>query len=258
MRQRTEYLTIRRGFEPQKVGLAIIAESPPASGKYFYDPNGSVSEPLFAALMKELDYAPATKERGLHEFQRRGWVLVDATYEPVNALTGAARDEVIARDYPLLREDLSALLPDRSTPLVLVKANVCKTLQRKLTDDGFNVLNNGSIISFPSHGHQTKFHQEFKAILELANISGGEGGVPQPRRARRSRRKKPRVDTIDSSSWVNAVKKVATQYCQSLNGSAYEFLNALQKEIEARNNATQRSYRTPSFEMGDVTTTYVT
>jgi len=30
----------------------IIAELPPISGKYFYNPKGEISEPLFAALMK--------------------------------------------------------------------------------------------------------------------------------------------------------------------------------------------------------------
>jgi hypothetical protein len=33
--------------------------------------------------MKQISFSPCTKEEGLREFQRRGWVLVDATYEPV-------------------------------------------------------------------------------------------------------------------------------------------------------------------------------
>jgi hypothetical protein len=60
-----------------------IAESPPASGKYFYDPTGATSEWLFAALMKQIGFSPSNKEEGLREFQRRGWILIDATYEPV-------------------------------------------------------------------------------------------------------------------------------------------------------------------------------
>jgi hypothetical protein len=144
----------------------IVAESPPASGKYFYNPAGAVSEPLFAAFMQQLGFTPATKASGLCEFQRRGWVLIDATYEPVNALSGAARDEIVTRDYPLLRDDLAALLPDRSTPLVLVKANVCELLEPKLAEDGFNVRNKGQSIYFPSHGRQPDFHRQFGAILK--------------------------------------------------------------------------------------------
>jgi len=50
---------------------------------------------------------------------------VDATYEPVN-VDGKDRDEVIIRDYPLLRDDLAAMLPNRAIPIALVKENVCR------------------------------------------------------------------------------------------------------------------------------------
>lgn len=80
-------------YQPQKIGLLIVAESPPASGKYFYDPTGSTKEPLFSAIMKHLGLSPATKEVGLREFQLRGWVLVDATYQPVDKLAKDASQD---------------------------------------------------------------------------------------------------------------------------------------------------------------------
>jgi hypothetical protein len=79
---RQAYLDFRRPYEPDVVKLVIVAESPPASGRYFYNPAGSVGEPLFAAIMKQLQLSPTSKEAGLREFKRSGWVLVDATYEP--------------------------------------------------------------------------------------------------------------------------------------------------------------------------------
>ena len=169
-RKRSEYLDLRRRYEPRSVKLVLIAESPPASGLYFYDPTGSSREPLFAALMKQLRLSPSTKEEGLREFQRSGWVLVDATYEPVNELTRSRRDRIIDRDYALLRHDLAALMSDRSTPLILIKENVCRILQPKLAHDGFNVLNRGRVIYFPSTGRQKDFFQQFGAILEDAGI----------------------------------------------------------------------------------------
>ena len=168
--QRGEYLSFRRRFEPASLKLVIVAESPPASGKYFYNPTGVVSEPLFTALMSQLGYTPTSKESGLREFQQRGWVLVDATYEPVNALDDQGRDRVIVQDYSLLRDDLAAILPDRSVPLILIKANVCRRLERKLKEDGFNVLNNGCVIYFPSTGRQKDFQRQFSAILRSASI----------------------------------------------------------------------------------------
>ena len=166
--ERTEYLAFRHAFEPKNVRLVIVAESPPASGKYFYNPEGSTMEPLFSALMQQLGVAATSKENGLREFQRRGWVLVDATYEPVNAV-GVDRDAVITRDYSLLRDDLASMLPDRSTPVVLLKANVCRLLERRLVEDGFNVINRGRVVYFPSTGQQKKFRVQFAEILRSAD-----------------------------------------------------------------------------------------
>jgi len=118
--------------------------------------------------MLQLSLAPTTKEIGLRELQQRGWVLIDAIYHPVDKLPkdrSHDRDEVIAKDYPLLLVDLSTLTPDRSIPLVLIKANVCRMLDTLLTKDGFSLLNGGRSIYFPSTGQQTKFKSQFGAAL---------------------------------------------------------------------------------------------
>jgi hypothetical protein len=165
---RDHYLRLRRDNQPENIRLVIIAESPPASGKYFYDPTGSTKEPLFAAIMQQLGIAPRTKQAGLRELQERGWVLVDATYQPVDKLTknaGHDRDEVIIRDYRLLRDDLASLTPNRSIPLVLIKANVCRLLEPLLSRDGFRVLNGGRTIYFPSNGRQTDFRNQFSGVV---------------------------------------------------------------------------------------------
>jgi hypothetical protein len=35
-----------------------------------------------------------------------------------------------------------------------------------LKEDGFNVLNYGCAVSFPSHSRQLEFHEQFGAILK--------------------------------------------------------------------------------------------
>jgi hypothetical protein len=165
---RDHYLRLRRDYQPENIKLVIVAESPPASGKYFYDPTGSSKEPLFAAIMQQLGISPTTKKVGLRELQERGWVLVDATYQPVDKLDKHAshdRDAVIARDYPLLIDDLVNLTPNRSIPVVLIKANVCRILEPLLSKDGFHVLNGGKVIYFPSNGRQTDFKNQFGAVV---------------------------------------------------------------------------------------------
>jgi hypothetical protein len=166
--QRSEYLLLRSKFEPPSVKLVIVAESPPSSGNYFYTPEGSVRESLFAALMLQLRFVPTSKESGLREFKKKGWVLVDATYEPVN-VKGKDRDWVVARDYHLLYDDLATMLPDRSIPIALVKANVCRLLDRRLTEDGFSVLNRGRVIYFPGSGRQKEFQRQFSNILTTSS-----------------------------------------------------------------------------------------
>jgi hypothetical protein len=102
---RDHYLRLRREYEPESIRLVIIAESPPASGKYFYDPTGSAKEPLFAAIMQQVGLSPVTKEDDPRQLQEQGWLLVDATYQAVDRLARDAsrdRDEVIVRDYRLL------------------------------------------------------------------------------------------------------------------------------------------------------------
>jgi hypothetical protein len=169
---RNEYLALRRRHEPEHVRLIVVAESPPYSGLYFYDPKGSIKEPLFAALMELLRFCCTQKLDGLSKAQQRGWVLVDATYEPVNK--NRSRDIILERDYQALHDDLIMLTPDRSVPLVLIKKNVCRLLEPKVAKDGFTVLNRGTVIPFPSNGWQKprkdgrpSFPEQFAAVVPL-------------------------------------------------------------------------------------------
>ena len=165
--QRNEYLALRRAFEPSNVRLVIVAESPPAAGRYFYNPNGKASEPLFTALMKQLGIQTKTKANGLRQFKEGGLVLVDATYDPVDKLSESQCKRVILRDYAVLSDDLKQLLGTqwRETPLVLIKKNVCQFLEPMLKETGFNVLNKGRDIYFPGSGQQGKFHEQFSEIV---------------------------------------------------------------------------------------------
>ena len=169
VKKRGQYLYLRRRYTPKKIKLIIVAESPPASGKYLYDPKGRITEPLFAALMRQLSISPKSKEDGLSHFQRTGWLLVDATYEPVNKLKNP--NAVIDRDYRLLRKDLSTLMSGQSIPLALIKKNVCRRLEPKLIESGFRVLNGGLEIPFPSNGWQPEFHKKFPLLLKRLRLT---------------------------------------------------------------------------------------
>jgi hypothetical protein len=164
---RAEYLEYRGRYIPEHRKIVFVLESPPISGLYFYKPEGSVSEPLFRAMMKDvLDIKPRTKEEGLREFAARGFLLIDATYTPVNHLSGRARDAAILDELPLLVEDLIEYV-EPGTNVILVKANVCDLLEEKLSRFGFAVLNRGTRIPFPSTGQQNKFRDAVRRVLGL-------------------------------------------------------------------------------------------
>lgn len=166
MRDREYYLALRNRYQPDDVRCIFIAEAPPCSGLYFYDATGKIGEPLFAAMMKVLGFAAPNKHEGLVHFQRRGFLLVDATYAQVDrGYTGKRRDEKILSDFPLFLKDLSRVNPDKKIPLILVKANICKLLEPKLTEHGFRVLNNGATIPYPASGQQNVFHEKVGNIL---------------------------------------------------------------------------------------------
>lgn len=152
------YLVLRAKYEPDNLRMIFIAESPPISGEYLYDPVGRTTEPLFRALMHAtLGIRPATKAEGLAAFTQAGFVLIDSTCRPVNALSEKECDQTILTDYPELKADLLRLSRDQSSKILLIKANVCRLLERRLIADGFNVVNHGAVIPFPGSGHQAEF-----------------------------------------------------------------------------------------------------
>lgn len=172
MHDRAYYIDLREQFRPSKINVTFVLESPPVSGKYFYDPKGKTGEPLFSAMMKVIGHEPAIKEDGLVAFSKTGFFLVNATYSPVNHIKSMKkRNEAILADLPELIQDLKYSLGNQQVRVVLVKANICRLLEEPLKTAGFRVINNGTIVPFPSHNHQPNFHKQIKKVLSKAKIS---------------------------------------------------------------------------------------
>jgi hypothetical protein len=166
-----DYKRMRDAYSPKKLRAIFVLESPPKTGKYFYNPNGLVTEQLFGAMMRLLGLSPKDKNAGLQEFQRRGFIVVDASYEPVNGLADKARDKKILESFPALVRDLISFDSARNTPLILVKANICTLLRPRLDREGFAIANHNEKIPFPGSGRQKEFHEKTKSVL--ARIDAG-------------------------------------------------------------------------------------
>ena len=167
MHSKDYYIQIRQSFLPKKLRYILVLESPPIAGLYFYDKSGKTSEPLFMEIMKLLKTYPNDKEEGLSYFRDLGFYLVDATYTPVNLLKGKERDATILSDFRSLKEDLKSICDGKPVPVVLVKANICRLLETRLFKEGFNVMNNGVVVPFPSTGQQKRFHEAMNNLFKF-------------------------------------------------------------------------------------------
>ena len=167
-----EYIAKRNKYKPENLKAIFILESPPKSGKYFYDPEGETTEPLFKAMMELIGCKPTDKASGLVEFAKKGFIIVDATYTPVNHYKeGKERDQAIMIWRSTLLKDLEILTPNKKTPIVLVKANICRLFAGLLKSAGFNVINNGITIPFPATGQQGRFRKQIASVLKDADIN---------------------------------------------------------------------------------------
>jgi hypothetical protein len=187
----SKYAALRARYTPEHPTIIFVLESPPVSGKYFYDPDGFTTEPLFSGMMKDvLELSPKTKDAGLTQFAARNYLLLDATYTPVN-ISGkqSARKKAaaaqITKDFSLLVAELRKHThPD--TQLVLVMANVRKLLDQRLKTEGFTILNDKllqvprhrittrrlthGVIPFPGNGWPIEFRTTVRHVLGLQPI----------------------------------------------------------------------------------------
>jgi hypothetical protein len=165
------YLHLRDQYHPDNLKYIFVLESPPVSGLYFYDDSGKTSEPLFSEMMKLLGFNPINKREGLKYFQKAGYLLVDATYQPVNELKDKERNDTILSDFSNLVEDLDNICAGKQIPVILVKANICRILEDQLKQKGFAVQNNGVVVPFPSNGQQKQFHVEIGKFHQVVKTN---------------------------------------------------------------------------------------
>lgn len=177
-----KYKRMREKYVPGKVKTIFIFESPPKTGTYFYDDSveNMSKPPLFKIMMKNvLRINPVSKKEGLKKFRDEGYIIVDATYEPINEVKSRRRrNRKIIKNYENLKKDLCEIMKkeDKSTRIILVKCNVIDMLKERMKKEGYNIVNGkdeNSRIPFPSNGHQKRFEERMKLTLNL-NLSASK------------------------------------------------------------------------------------
>lgn len=161
------YKDLRNKYLPKEIKVVFILESPPENGGYFYDDNGKPGELLLRSMISCLfDLKPKTKKEGLQKFTDEGYLIVNAIYIPVDKLPDKQADELILKNYNNFIRDLNGLIPNKSTKLILIKKNICNLLEKKLVDDGYNVLNKGLCLPFPMHYYFSDFCKKIRRLLD--------------------------------------------------------------------------------------------
>lgn len=160
------YIDLRNNYLPKKLKVIFILESPPEGHGYFYDPSGRTSEVLFRAFMKLIDFVPVDKNEGLKELAKRGYLLVNPVYIPVNKIPEKEADTIILNNYKKFLKDLNDLIKNqKKVPVILVKSNILRLLEKPLISDEFNVINEGILIPFPLHYHINTFLERVNKML---------------------------------------------------------------------------------------------
>ena len=171
MHSESYYKKHRKKYTPHYCRVIFLFESPPASGKYFYDDSGSVKEPLFKRMMQcFIPFNPVKKKNGLREFARLGYLLVDSTYKTVDKLSRGKRKDTVLKYFPELVKDLKKVTGEKHTKIIIVGTGLRKIIEDKLKEN-FYVINDGENVPFPLYGRDEEFREKVRFLFNIHNIN---------------------------------------------------------------------------------------
>lgn len=164
----------RHRYRPDKVSVALVAESPPKeeSDRFFYFENISRGDSLFLEVMKAL-YEDARgntktvrqrKAEYLRRFRDDGFYLIDASQTPVAGESRAVKARAIRSGLGQLERDLTEI-KHANLKVVLISSLVYEICCEPLRRAGFNIINT-EMVDFPGFGRQKEFQAKFARIIE--------------------------------------------------------------------------------------------
>ena len=154
---------LRRSFQPSKVKLLFIGESPPASGRFFYSGDSGLYRAM-RDVFRTLDPS-ISNATFLQTFRVSGCYLVDLCREPVDKLPPRLRRAAcVVAEKPLARI-IARVQPRMIATLVRsIEGNVTRALERGRWK--------GPIFNLPYPGrssrHRTSFGYQLLPTLRRA------------------------------------------------------------------------------------------
>jgi hypothetical protein len=107
---------LRTAYRPQKVRMLFVGESPPASGRFFYNRDSGLYRAMRDAF--HLVDNSITDENFLARFQQTGCYLIDVCSQPVDQMEQVARRKACLAGEALLSRRIRTLQPATIVSLV--------------------------------------------------------------------------------------------------------------------------------------------
>jgi hypothetical protein len=164
-----KYSRARDKYKPRDIKTLIIAEAPPCTlERFFYFEEVSRQDSLFLEIMGVLypeekeEYLrskrePSKKEGLLERFREDGFWLLDLAEVPIEV-----SNQTYESALPSLINRIEKAI-DKTTPVILIKANVYDICYKALLAKGYNVVNER--LPFPGSGQQRVFRDKFKKLV---------------------------------------------------------------------------------------------
>jgi hypothetical protein len=151
-----DHEAVRARYRPEKVGLLFVGESPPASGRFFYNRDSGLYRAMLGAF-HAVDHA-ISDDNFLDVFQKTGCYLTDACRRPVDRLDLVARRDACSAGEKTLASRIRKLQPGIIISLVRsIKGNVENAASLASWD--------GTLLNTPYPGRWIRHRQEFLKIL---------------------------------------------------------------------------------------------
>jgi len=159
---------LRRRHQPERVRILFVGESPPASGRFFYQADSG----LYRAIRETfIEAFPNLRHRPfLESFQSLGCYLVDLCAEPVDRMEVRPRQRLCAAGEARLSKKIRQLDPQTVVVVVRSIGNVVRRAELRAGWSGVHVE-----LPYPGrwHHYRKEFRRKLVPLLRTRLLSSG-------------------------------------------------------------------------------------
>lgn len=169
---------LRRHYRPDQVRILFIGESPPASGRFFYQADSGLYRAVREAFLRA--FPSLKKTEFLASFCSLGCYLVDLCGEPVDNMMEQDRIDGCRRGETRLAQEIRAIRPKVIVTVVRSIRSNAKRAQERAGWSGRHLE-----LPYPGrwHRHRAKFHRLLVPFLRqtiggIGRLSRCDGNWP--------------------------------------------------------------------------------